>query len=146
MLPFEIFRDWLVKNGYFNILSLTKKFPKKSYRNLLNRLLNLVLFKGYSLKEERREGRAIYEYKGVKILKPKGEEVSDLVLKKGEGISLEGLVEELKKQDYPTFVVDMQFFSILFKKEKLSLLTQLMEGLNVVREYLLDENFVLTNI
>jgi len=40
----------------------------------------------------------------------------------------------------------MQFFSLLYKKEKLSLVTQLMESLNIIRDYLLDENLVLTNI
>jgi len=154
----QIFVKFLKSLGINSITISIKGFPKPSWRNILNRILNYLIYKGdkYFLIDDIEEGYLLEEYYGLSILKrlKDGGYWGDSVFirskqKPENSIDLSNdLIDNIieASKNFPIFVIDMRFFNLHMEDEKYSLLIQLYEALGLVRDYLLEDTLVLTNI
>lgn len=81
------------------------------------------------------EGEVVYE----NFIKVKYNPNANKILE----IEKEKILEELKKEKF--FLIDLSFFSYHTEKGKKSLLIQIRESLNEIREFLFDTNLILIN-
>ncbi|MEJ2781077.1 tRNA methyltransferase [Stygiolobus sp. CP850M] len=102
----------------------------------LQRLAVKMLAKGYGIVEGEMKGVTVANIDDIRLLKGRGEEISDCIYRKGGKNVLDN------PPQYPKIVLDLGLFNRLAEDEKKKTLTQLFMTLNVVRKFWWDGNMV----
>jgi Uncharacterized conserved protein len=119
-------------------ISIMKKLFKTGY--LQSIAINMLLY-DYGISKKRDYGKVTSVEEKIKILKGRGEEITDYVLLKNGEIKIPSDI--IPKS--PQFIIDLGNIDLLQDEEKTSLEQQIQVSIKTIREYLFDYNLKLAH-
>ena len=128
LTPRDYLLDFALREGISSIYSKVKNLNRVAIWAERGKI-GMVREKGY--------GRVVENYKGLRLLRGKGDEEADVKFVKG-GEKVELGIE----LEYPKFVIDFGLWSYHSRLERRFLLKQVEQSIAVIRDFLWDRNLV----
>ncbi|AAK41347.1 tRNA (guanine-N1)-methyltransferase [Saccharolobus solfataricus] len=140
MILGKAFARYLTNTLGVETLKITtlKKFFKTGY--LQSIAINMLLY-DYGISKKHDYGKLASVEERIKILKGKGEEITDYIFLKNGEIKIPSYIIP----ENPQFIIDLGNMDLLQDEEKISLEQQILVSIKTIREYLFDYNLKLAH-